>query len=220
MFPEEFTIKLRPRSLLIGVALSPVIVLLGWWVCSWDWESNNAPAWVQAVGSVLAIIAAWFVPQLHEAAKERRKRDQMLRNLGWMAIRTRVMGRRLIEVLDFPDANLSGWIGLNDLERWNVQRQAVDTFPIETLAGDDVVIIANLRLAAVFGQMVAESICEQARAYSDVVDDTVLLRRRAYEACDCCDFVLDLINWTPRPSDLDDEDGVEEELDSSEELAQ
>lgn len=68
MLPNEITIKLRPRSLFIGLCLSPVAVLVGWWACTWPWDSDKASGWVQAIGSILAIAATYVVARREHAA--------------------------------------------------------------------------------------------------------------------------------------------------------
>ncbi|MEZ1745654.1 MULTISPECIES: hypothetical protein [Pseudomonas] len=68
MLPEKLTINLRPRSLLKWVLLSPLVIPLGWWVWTWPWGSEKASGWAQAVGSVLAIVATYFVATREQAA--------------------------------------------------------------------------------------------------------------------------------------------------------
>ncbi|WP_156957996.1 hypothetical protein [Pseudomonas knackmussii] len=79
MLPNEFTIKLRPRSLLIGALLSPFAVVLAIWVFSWPWSSSNASGWVQAVGSLIGLGIALWLPWREG---RRRESDDFRKNLG------------------------------------------------------------------------------------------------------------------------------------------
>ncbi|MHB0842923.1 hypothetical protein ACYCGP_08785 [Stutzerimonas nitrititolerans] len=53
---------LQPKTLLIGLFLSPLMVLLIYSILLLPWSSPNAPAWVQAIGSISAILVAIAVP--------------------------------------------------------------------------------------------------------------------------------------------------------------
>lgn len=61
MLPEHVTLIIPVRRLTNGLLLSPLAVLLCWWVAGWSWDSAAAPAWVQAFGSIGAIIAAVWI---------------------------------------------------------------------------------------------------------------------------------------------------------------
>ncbi|MCL6692279.1 hypothetical protein M8R19_26680 [Pseudomonas sp. R3.Fl] len=88
MLPEKLEITLRPRSLVTGALLSPLAVIAAVWVWSLPWESNNAPGWVQAIGSVLAIGAAiWIAERTHNRDRTRSERSALLEEVrvAWLA---------------------------------------------------------------------------------------------------------------------------------------
>lgn len=88
---RDYTWQFRPLVVLAWVFVSPAIVLpLLWfwsfpweWVRSLAWSSVNAPAWVQAVGSVVAIVAAAYFPIAHHrrqvSFEDRRVHDCLAR---------------------------------------------------------------------------------------------------------------------------------------------
>lgn len=60
MFSKEFVIRFTLADIVKLLLLSPIAVLLFYGVISLPWGSANAPAWVQALGSIGAIlVAAW-----------------------------------------------------------------------------------------------------------------------------------------------------------------
>lgn len=77
MLPREVVITLYPHYFLKALVLSPAVVILGWWVFSWPWDSVSAPAWVQAVGSVGAVLAAiWVSDRQHRLERIDRLRRE------------------------------------------------------------------------------------------------------------------------------------------------
>ena len=151
MLPERVTVTIPVTTLVRALTLSPAAVLVGWWVYTWSWNSQNAPAWVQAVGSIAAILAAWFIPQLHELSKEKRKRADAHENLRWLAIRLGVQCDRMLNVLRDPATHLPFFHTINDLELWRVHHKLINDVPITDLAEMDMVLIANLRTIAAIG---------------------------------------------------------------------
>lgn len=74
MFDREFHIRFNLADLLKGLCASPVVVVAAYGLICLPWDSNNAPLWVQAIGSVGAIlVAVWVTDRGHrhqlEAAK-------------------------------------------------------------------------------------------------------------------------------------------------------
>lgn len=112
MAPDKLTITLCPRSLLVGGLLSPAAVLLGWWVYSWPWGSNNAPAWVQAIGSIGAILASVWVARFADRRTEQRQQISEEKTkilLEEIAAGTLRSAQGLIEQLDIIKNAGAGW---------------------------------------------------------------------------------------------------------------
>lgn len=72
MLPEEIKVNFafNPRLLLV----SPVTVLLAVGVFFLPWGAETAPAWVQAIGSVGAIVAALLIANHQHAVAERQSK--------------------------------------------------------------------------------------------------------------------------------------------------
>lgn len=66
MFNRKFVIRFTLGDILKGIVCSPVLIIIVAGIICLPWESANAPAWVQAIGSVLAIVVAVWVAQ-HQA---------------------------------------------------------------------------------------------------------------------------------------------------------
>lgn len=66
MFNRKFVIRFTLSDILKGIVCSPVLIIIVAGIICLPWESANAPAWVQAIGSVLAIVVAVWVAQ-HQA---------------------------------------------------------------------------------------------------------------------------------------------------------
>lgn len=75
---RPITIKFRPWVILLFVLCPPMWVLVGLAIWAVPWDSPNAPAWVQAVGSIGAIlIAVWVVQAQQRARENERKRKEL-----------------------------------------------------------------------------------------------------------------------------------------------
>lgn len=82
---REYTVTVRPFSVLAWLVVSPAVVLPILWIGSTD--GVDWPAWVQAIGSVIAIVVAvWISSRQHARDQERRAADRAERNFG-MALR-------------------------------------------------------------------------------------------------------------------------------------
>jgi hypothetical protein len=75
--PKEIVFTIRPRGLVSALLVSPLVVLAAWWIFNWPWGNPNAPAWVQAVGSIAAILASVWIAN----AKDRRDEERALREV-------------------------------------------------------------------------------------------------------------------------------------------
>lgn len=72
---REFNIRFKLSDVLKLLVMSPVVVVLVLWALSWPWSDNNAPAWVQAIGSIGAIgVAIWVGSAQARATDVERKR--------------------------------------------------------------------------------------------------------------------------------------------------
>lgn len=111
MLPESVVVTIPIIRLLKALMLSPLVVLIGWWVFTWSWESQAAPAWVQAVGSIGAILAAGAVPAWQRRLEGlRREADQFQKQIADCFQLRRLIQevRHLLTKADQVDPNLFG----------------------------------------------------------------------------------------------------------------
>lgn len=73
MFDREYNIRFTLADIGKFLCFSPILVALVYILICLPWSSADAPAWVQAVGSVLAIAAAVLISQ-REAVSRRDER--------------------------------------------------------------------------------------------------------------------------------------------------
>lgn len=77
MLPDEITVnfKFRPKLLLV----SPIAILLAFGLFQMPWGDASAPAWVQAIGTILAVLAAWYFPYRHGLEVEQRAERRLVK---------------------------------------------------------------------------------------------------------------------------------------------
>ncbi|WP_395503074.1 hypothetical protein [Ectopseudomonas mendocina] len=76
MLDKEFHIRFTLADVGKALCFSPILVVLVYVLICLPWESSNAAAWVQAIGSVLAIVVAVVVALYsHEKELQRRRED-------------------------------------------------------------------------------------------------------------------------------------------------
>lgn len=113
MLPERVVVTIPIITLLKALMLSPLVVLIGWWVFTWSWESQAAPAWVQAVGSIGAILAAGAVPAWQRRLEGlRREADQYQRQIA-DCFQLRRLIQEIQHLLTKGDQVNPSWFGRN-----------------------------------------------------------------------------------------------------------
>lgn len=113
MLPERVVVTIPIITLLKALTLSPLVVLIGWWVFTWSWESQAAPGWVQAVGSIGAILAAGAIPAWQRRLEGlRREADQYQRQIA-DCFQLRRLIQEIQHLLTKGDQANSNWFGRN-----------------------------------------------------------------------------------------------------------
>lgn len=79
MLGREFHIRFTLSDLGKALCFSPVLIVLIYLLICLPWSSANAPAWVQALGSVGAILIAWFIGQQQLERERQRTQDERRR---------------------------------------------------------------------------------------------------------------------------------------------
>lgn len=79
MFDREFHIRFTLADVGKLLCFSPLLIGLVYLLICLPWSSVNAPAWVQAVGSVGAIFITWFIGQQQLEREQQRTQDERRR---------------------------------------------------------------------------------------------------------------------------------------------
>lgn len=137
-------------------------------------------AWVQAVGSVVAILAAWIIPHRHELAKEKRQKNAIITGIGALGTRQAILFRRLEHLMKCPhDHHECDW---DDLENeWSVHKAVVEAFTPDAAMGFDVSFLIYLRQGANFGVMAAAQVREWDLKYHDDSDRELIKKVAAHK---------------------------------------
>lgn len=83
MLDKEFHIRFTLSDVGKAICFSPVIVVLVYVLICLPWDSENAAGWVQAVGSIVAILAAIYIAShQHRLDQARRELEDAQREVG------------------------------------------------------------------------------------------------------------------------------------------
>ncbi len=123
------------------------------WECVSYWIEHHPglASWVQAIGSILAIVAAGLFPFAHERSRERRLRRNTLLSLLYLSRSLRDLQVKIMESLGNDGWNLR-WLngdGPTELEQIS---QLISEIPASMLVGFEITCLADMRLCAGFAQ--------------------------------------------------------------------
>lgn len=76
MLDQGFTVTVRIKTIVLWLLFSPAVVLPLMWLWALPWDSPNAPAWVQAFGSIGAILVAVWVASSQERNQSRMRIEE------------------------------------------------------------------------------------------------------------------------------------------------
>lgn len=126
----------------------------------WGVMSNEYASWVQAFGSVIAIIAAGAFPIWHDTLKQQREQRRIKELLFMAAVRQVDMLERLYSVVakaneDFGRASINGYLQEGKHLRWSAHIDGLNAFPMAQLSPHDFEVIGILKVAAAYGERVS-----------------------------------------------------------------
>lgn len=141
--------------------LSPLVIIPFSLLVHLPWDSANAPAWVQAVGSVAAIIAAWWIPHQHEKSRVEKQKDELLASVGWLALRISNTFTHMASVIEksTPEGR-DGWSFVDGPLSWKIHRDAAREFPLTGFTHDEISWLLALRSITEFGVLCSETLKE------------------------------------------------------------
>jgi len=113
-------------------------------------------AWVQAIGSISAIIAAWLIPLMHERARQKRHQHDIYDSAGWLAVRISNTLNGIDETLkragaeEDPIAVIKSWRMFESLSSCEVQNKAAEELPLSAFSGWEISYLIAIRSSAAF----------------------------------------------------------------------
>ena len=139
MLGTEIVIRFTWVSVAKILFLSPVVAVPICLLFYLPWDSPNAPAWVQAVGSIAAIIAAWLIPYQHEQMRVRKQKEDLLASVAWLALRVKNSFDHMVGVIQRsePEA-LDHWLFLSEPSDWAIHRDAAREFSLAGFTHDEI----------------------------------------------------------------------------------
>lgn len=139
---------------------------------------ETGAAWVQAIGSIAAIIAAWVIPYRHELAKETRQRHGVIESVGALGTRQAMLLQRLVLLMISPQVHANcDWE--KEMTEWKVHHDVVEAIPPEVMIGFDISYLIYLREGAKFGLSAVEQASKWDLAYFDEPDMSLVNKAEA-----------------------------------------
>jgi hypothetical protein len=147
--------RARNVALLSPLAIIPAIALF-----YLPWNSPSAPAWVQAIGSVGAIIAAWFVPLQHRKRMEMEKHENQILLIGVLAerVKTALINARLI--VNDPTFFVT-WETMNGPLTCTSLKDAVYSLRLDGLKPHEFAWLYTTRKVAAFSAFYADCLAQE-----------------------------------------------------------
>ncbi|KZN16193.1 MULTISPECIES: hypothetical protein [Pseudomonas] len=159
MLEREIVIRFTWASVVRALCLSPAVVIPLCLLLYLPWGSANAPAWVQAVGSIAAIIAAWLIPYQHEQMRARKQKEDLLASVAWLAFRVKNSFDHMAGVIDRSEPDdRNRWLFLSQPNSWVIHRDAAREFPLTGFTSDEIALLLSLRSITEFGVSCAETL--------------------------------------------------------------
>lgn len=126
---------------------------------------EDAPAWVQAVGSIVAIFAAWMIPFHHEQARREQVNKEIFDSAGCLALRIKSNLETLENYLERSregdvEALIKEWSEFGEENDWSVNLQAASELPVSVFSGESISYLLAIRSTAMFGLGCAKILSE------------------------------------------------------------
>lgn len=134
---------------------------MSWEVVScWIESHPGLASWVQAVGSIAAIMAAWAIPYFHEQSKEKRARKHLIENLLHVARMQLALQKRVHSALD-GTGDFYRWTGGTGSTELAINTKLLSELPASAFTGMDMSYLSGLRFAASSAVSLGNSLLEK-----------------------------------------------------------
>lgn len=158
------------RTVVLLVVLSPFAVCLLFFIL----RAEKAADWVQAVGSVIAILAAGYFPIRHHEIAQKKREEQTLGQLRVLVEDSYEKLWALTNCFLFPDREsrqISLYLQYGRAGEWPHIEMAVNQYPLELVPADHLSTLVVLRQAV----SQALSICSQLHEWKDECSNPELI---------------------------------------------
>ncbi|PWK42262.1 hypothetical protein [Pseudomonas sp. OV226] len=115
-------------------------------VSCWIEHHPGLASWVQAFGSIGAIIAAGYFPIAHEKVREKRDRRNILRTLSYLADPLEKIMQQLSQALLETDYQ-NRWLASDGSRQLSVLGKALTEIPASMVVAFEVTLLTDLKFA-------------------------------------------------------------------------
>lgn len=162
---RQFNISFKMSDVVKTLAVSPIVVVIGYWVACLPWSSENAPAWVQAFGSIAAIIAAASLPVWHDVirvrAEQQRLRQLLIMNAKFQVQYLGLLFRTLYEAVhDFGDPSITKYLSNGHHQKLRAHADGLNCLPMASLSPWAFRSLGNLKAGAAYALQITESLSD------------------------------------------------------------
>ncbi|WP_141099336.1 hypothetical protein [Pseudomonas nitroreducens] len=143
---------------------------------------GDTVGWVQAIGSIVAVIGAGAFPYFHESHRERRQQARTRRLLHMLAQRQESELLKLWKVVhdsvhDFGAESIGPYLEKREQLRWPSHVAALDSITISDLDPFCVMALGDLKVGAAFAVL----ICDRLNDWNVIGDQEIVDARTLFD---------------------------------------
>ncbi len=162
--------------------------------------SVAAAAWVQAIGSVLAIVGAGVFPYFHEAKKDRDRRERLRRVMLLLAKNQKEQLRLLRSTLlkavhDFGVDSINPYRSKQCHMKWPPHIEALKSIPLSELSPEQIYMLNEMKVGSDF----AWSVCSQLDNWDVIGDMEQVAIEQLKHYLEMASLAVELLEKRPNP---------------------
>jgi len=201
MLKKEFHLRFTLADVGKLLAFSPVIVVIVYAIICLPWASEDAPGWVQAIGSIVAIIAAGCFPIWHSSLdhmRQQRSRLELMRVLADDSAQALFLLTNCFVMPEHEVAWMRQYLQNHRDRDWPHLLDGLAQVPVAEIPPQRASDLARIRDAVQFGASVAAMIPEWIDAESSHPEVLATLRSQR-------DLLMLIRSTLPIPAGVKDE---------------
>lgn len=165
-------------NIVLGLSVLFISALV---ITHFDLNSSEWASWVQAFGSIGAIIAAGYFPIAHEKVREKRDRRNVLRSLTYLADPLERYMRMLRQAL--LEVNYQNrWLAGDESRQLGILGRSLNEIPASMVVAFEVALLTDLKFAYEYAAEIDRYLHEVKSAALWNLPDNL----KYYEVCDNC----------------------------------